>query len=187
MDAAPRRSSGGKTALLDALIGLPDVYEVGTLTEGSLLSGTSARERAQSSKGGLLREVGDFGVLLCKDFTSVLSMSGDARATAPAALREIYDGHWTRWVGTDGGRKLEWQGKLGFVGGCTAVYDRYHAVTGVLGERFILCRLPDTDVQSQSKQTLTALRRGKRSSAVREELSSQAVGSSRRGAKAGNP
>ena len=163
-------SSGGKTVLLDALLGLRDVFEVGTLTEGALLSGTSAKEQARGAKGGLLRELGDFGILVCKDFTSVLSMSGDARMSALAALREIYDGHWTRWVGTDGGRKLEWRGKVGFVGGCTSVYDRYHAVTGVLGERFLLCRLPDAEVRERPRQTLTALHRGRKSATLAREL-----------------
>jgi hypothetical protein len=40
---------------------------------------------------GLLRQIGDFGVLLCKDFTSVLAQNKDACAEAMAALREVYD------------------------------------------------------------------------------------------------
>jgi len=39
-------------------------------------------------------------------------------------------------VGTDGGRALEWQGKVGFVGGVTPTIDRHHAVMGAMGERF---------------------------------------------------
>ena len=38
-------------------------------------------------------------------------MNRDARAAVLAALREVYDGSWTRHVGTDGGRTLSWEGR----------------------------------------------------------------------------
>jgi hypothetical protein len=44
-------------------------------------------------------------------------MSRELRASLLAALREIYDGAWTRHLGTDGGRKISWSGKLAFLGG----------------------------------------------------------------------
>jgi hypothetical protein len=79
----------------------------------------------KGATGGLLRQIGSFGVLLVKDFTSVLAMNRDARAEARAALREVYDGAWARPVGTDGGRVLECRGKCGLVGAVTPVYDQY--------------------------------------------------------------
>src|ERR1019366_5608417 len=105
---------GGKTELLQPLGGLPNVHMTSTLTEASLLSGTPSKDKAKDASGGLLRSVGDFGVLLCKDFGSVLSMNRDSRTAVLAALREVYDGSWTRHVGVDGGRTLHWQGKLCF-------------------------------------------------------------------------
>ncbi|MEP7105871.1 MAG: ArsR family transcriptional regulator, partial [Chloroflexota bacterium] len=99
---------GGKTEILNPLAHLPNVYPAGTLTEAALLSGTPKRDKASEAKGGLLREIGEFGIILHKDFGSVLSMHRDARASVLAALREIYDGSWTRHVGTDGGRTLSW-------------------------------------------------------------------------------
>jgi hypothetical protein len=107
--------SSGKTELLMSLKELPEVRVVGTLSEGGLLSGTSQKERALSAQGGLLKEVGDFGQLIVKDFTSVLSMAKSGQGPLLAALREIYDGHWTRTVGTDGGQSLAWSGKLGLL------------------------------------------------------------------------
>jgi hypothetical protein len=133
---------GGKTELLQPLAGLPDVHVTSTLTEPSLLSGTPARDKSRDASGGLLRTIGGFGVLLCKDFGSVISMHRDSRASVLAALREIYDGSWTRHVGADGGRTLHWQGKLGFIGACTSVIDNHHAVIAAMGERFIMYRLP---------------------------------------------
>lgn len=157
----------GKTEQTQPLTGLPYVHSVGTFTEGSLLSGTSKRDKAANASGGLLREAGDFGILLCKDFGSVLSMNRDTRSAALAALREIYDGSWVRHVGTDGGQKLEWTGKLGFIGGVTPTIDRHHAVMGVMGERFLLLRLPKV---GKDKQTQRALRRSGSPKAMREDL-----------------
>lgn len=144
----------GKSELIQPLGALPDVYPVATLTEAALLSGTPKRERPDTASGGLLRTIGDFGILLAKDFGSVLSMQRDARAAVLAALREVYDGEWTRHVGTDGGRTLHWSGKVGLVAGCTPTIDRHHAVMGAMGERFVLYRLPRVDAQEQARRAL---------------------------------
>jgi len=123
---------GGKSEVLGALNGLADVYPTATLTEAALLSGTPKKERDNGAKGGLLREIGDFGIVLCKDFGSVLNMNRDTRAAVLAALREVYDGSWTRHVGTDGGLTLHWRGKVGLVAGCTPTIDRHHAVMSAM-------------------------------------------------------
>ena len=145
---------GGKSELLDSLRGLPNMHPTATLTEASLLSGTPKHEKEDGSKGGLLREIGDYGIVLCKDFGSVLSMNRDARAAVLAALREVYDGSWTRHVGTGGGRTLAWAGKVGLLAGCTPTIDRHHAVMGAMGERFVLYRLPAVDSSQQARQAL---------------------------------
>ncbi len=158
----------GKTEPLNALAELPDAHKAGTLTEASLLSGTPKREKAAGAKGGLLREIGDFGVIVAKDFTSVLNMSRDARGTTLAALREVFDGSWTRHVGTDGGRTLPWHGKIGLIGGVTPTIDRAHAVMAAMGERFLLYRLPSVDAQRLAR---TALRQsGRKGAVMRKEL-----------------
>ena len=145
---------GGKSEVLGALSPLPDVHPAATITEAALLSGTPKREVASSSKGGLLREIGESGIIVAKDFGSVLSMHRDARGAVLAALREVYDGSWTRHVGTDGGRTLSWIGKVGFIGGCTPAIDSHHAVMGTMGERFVLFRLPPLDAAAQARRAL---------------------------------
>ena len=50
-------------------------------------------------------------------------MRPESKAEVLSALREIYDGKWTRYIGTDGGRPLHWEGKLGLVFGCTGAID----------------------------------------------------------------
>ena len=159
--------SGGKTEILSSCAALPYMVSAATVTEAALLSGTSKRERAKDATGGLLRQVGDFGILLAKDFTSVLSQNFDTARQAMAALREIYDGRWDRPVGTDGGRVLHWEGKCGLLGGVTPSYDRYGAVVNALGDRFLLLRLPDVDPAKQAK---AALAQGAREKQMRGEL-----------------
>jgi hypothetical protein len=74
-----------------------------------------------------------------------------------AALREIYDGAWTRHLGTDGGRTLHWEGKLGLIGGCTPTIDRHHAVLSALGDRFLLLRLPSVDAEEVGARAMAHL------------------------------
>jgi hypothetical protein len=159
--------ANGKTELLGSLSRLPDVYHAATLTEASLLSGAPRREHASGAKGGLLREVGDFGLIVLKDMGSILSMRPDAKAEILAALREVYDGAWTRYVGTDGGKTLAWSGKVGLIAGATPVLDRHHGVLSVMGERFTLCRLGD----ATDEQAVMALEHvGAQEAAMRDEL-----------------
>lgn len=146
--------SSGKTELVGALGKLPHVHWAALLTEAALLSGTASKERAKDAKGGLLREVGSFGVLLMKDFTSTLAQNRDTRAQALSALREIYDGHWSRPVGTEGGKVLHWSGKVGLVAGVTPAIDAHHAVLSELGDRFVFYRLPPTDAARQGEAVL---------------------------------
>lgn len=159
---------GGKTENLWSLSKLPYIHPVGTLTEGSLLSGTSKREKASDAKGGLLRSIGKFGILLVKDFGSILELNKETRGSILQALRECYDGAWVRAVGTDGGRTLEWRGKLGFIGGATPAIDASHATMAILGERFCFYRLPDL---KEKQHAHGALKHLGHEQAMRTELS----------------
>jgi hypothetical protein len=160
-------SSSGKTEILLSLSGLDEIVPAATLTEASLLSGVPRKDVASGATGGLLRKVGDYGVFTLKDFGSVLSMPHATRAQTLAALREVFDGSWDRPMGTDGGKVLSWQGKLGLIAGVTTVVDRHHAVMDSLGSRFAFYRV---DVDERASQTRRALahRRGTRE--MRTEL-----------------
>lgn len=154
LEIAPPGS--GKTEILNMALRVPDLYPVAVLTEASLLSGTSQRELKHnpSAKGGLLKEMGDFGILVVKDFGGVLSISKEARGPILAALREVYDGAWTRYVGSDGGKMLSWSGKAGLIGGATPSIDRHYAVMAQLGERFNYYRLPECDETTRARFAL---------------------------------
>ena len=133
--------SSAKTEMLITLVNIPHTEMVGTVSVAGLLSGTPRQQRAAGAKGGLLQKIGTFGFLVLKDFGSILSMRPESKAELLAALREIYDGKWTRIIGADGGRTLHWSGKIGLLFGCTRVYDSYYGVISELGDRFLLCRM----------------------------------------------
>jgi hypothetical protein len=82
-------ASSGKAEIAGTVRDLPYVHVVSELTKSALLSGTGNRDRSSDATGGLMRQVGEFGVLLAKDFTSVLTQNKDARGEALSALREI--------------------------------------------------------------------------------------------------
>jgi hypothetical protein len=134
-------SGAAKTETVAPLAGA-GAFVTSTITsEGALLSATSKKDKAQDATGGLLRKIGERGVLVIKDFTSILSMNRDSRAAVLAALREVYDGKCERNVGTDGGRTLTWTGRIALIGAVTTAYDSAHAVIASMGDRFALVRV----------------------------------------------
>ena len=154
-------SSSAKTELLNSLSHLPYVHEIETVSVPGLISGTPKKSRTQGATGGVLREMGAFGVLLFPDFGSVLSLRQDAQNEMLAALRRVCDGHYTRRVGMDGGHMLEWAGKAGCLFGATQKYDSQHAVISWLGDRFVLFRLEALFDEQMDKCWLEAEERAK--------------------------
>jgi hypothetical protein len=105
-----------KTETVQATSGIGAIV-VSTLTsDAALLSGTPKKNRSKNATGGLLRQIGERGILAIKDVTSILSMNRDLRTTVLGALREIHDGHWVRNVGSDGGLTLTWKGRIVVIG-----------------------------------------------------------------------
>ncbi len=158
----------GKTEILNSISKLPCVHVVSTINESALLSGTNRKEMASDTRGGLLAEVGRFGIVVLKDFTSMLSMGREQRGAVLSALREISDGAWTRRIGAEGGRKLGWEGKLGVLAACTDAIDRHQEVDTAMGDRFMRCRMPRIDPQQQG---LRSLRHHGREADIRLSLS----------------
>jgi hypothetical protein len=82
-----------------------------------------------------------------------------------AQLREIYDGRFDKAWGT--GKELNWRGRLGFIAGVTPIIDQHHGVHQVLGERFLLYRVPQPDRRAMA---VRALRGRGREEQMRDEL-----------------
>jgi hypothetical protein len=137
-------SGNAKTETVVALDGIGATVTSTISSTGALLSATAKRERANDATGGLLRAIGSRGVLVIKDVTSILSMGREMRTEVLGAIREVHDGRWSRNVGTDGGRTLEWSGRLAVVGAVTTAWDRAHDVIASMGDRFVLLRMDST-------------------------------------------
>jgi hypothetical protein len=161
--------SSAKTELLNSVTGLPNVVQAATITPSGLLSGTPKKQHDKGARGGLLRQIGEFGIIILKDFGSILSMHAETRAETLAALREVYDGSWTRHLGAAGGKTLAWQGKVAILFGGTEVIDTHHAVIGQMGDRFLLSRLKPVAGQIQFNRALDHA--GGSISQMRKELS----------------
>ncbi|MDZ7883942.1 MAG: hypothetical protein U5N53_13995 [Mycobacterium sp.] len=116
---------------------------VSTLSSSAALpSGSPKRESDENSTRGLLAQIGAKGVLVIKDVTSILSMPHTARDGVLAALREVYDGYWSRESGANGGQNLEWSGRIAVVGAVTTAWDTTHAAVATFGDRFVLLPSP---------------------------------------------
>jgi len=141
-------ASSGKTVTLNLLLGLPNIQEASAVTEAALLSGTPGKEKAKNASGGLLRIIGAFGIVLMKDFTSLLSMGKEKLMAVMAAFREVYDGSWKRDFGVDGGKSECWKGKLGILGCVTEIIDEKHEARQLMGERFMMLRASSSEENS---------------------------------------
>jgi hypothetical protein len=134
-----------KTETVQALSGVGAITVSTITSEGALLSASPKRERTKDATGGLLRQVGERGIVVVKDMTSILSMQSNTRAGLLAALREIHDGKWVRNVGTEGGKTLTWAGRVVVIGACTTAWDTHHTVIATMGDRFVLLRMNSHD------------------------------------------
>lgn len=170
-------SGNAKTEMVQALKGMGAEVTSAISSAGALLSATSNKEKAADATGGLLPKLqkAGIGVLVVKDFTTILSMDRNARAEVMAALREVYDGRYQRNVGTDGGKTLTWEGRLVVVGACTTAWDRAHAVISVMGNRFVLVRTDSDDDASREQFGMQSIDNLGSESVMREQLTA-AVG-----------
>lgn len=165
-----------KTETVSALAGM-GAHITSTITsEGALLSATSRRERTRNATGGLLRTVGEAGVLVIKDVTSILSMGRELRASVLAALREVADGYWERNVGTDGGQTLTWEGRCITVGAVTTSWDKHYQVVAEMGDRFLLVRMDSNNADSRDSAGRQSLRMTSREKNMRAELRAAVAG-----------
>jgi hypothetical protein len=162
-----------KTETVQALSGAGAHVTSTIASEGALLSATSHRERTRTATGGLLRKIGDRGVLVIKDVTSILSADRNVRASVLAAIREIYDGRWERNVGVDGGKTLTWLGRIVIVGAVTTAWDAAHSVVAAMGDRFVLIRI--NSKTGRGRSGMRAIRNTGSEVQMREELAA-AVG-----------
>jgi len=119
-----------KTDLVESLEGLPRVHLVDTVTPHTFLSGhiddgKGRRNEKRKAHASLLHRIGPDGILVCADFSTVISMNRDHRASVLADLRRIYDGRLRKEFGTaENPHEREWQGRITTVAAATPDVDR---------------------------------------------------------------
>jgi len=109
--------STGKTECLNIVTSLPFVHSVSTLTENTFLSGMKPRAGQETS---LLHRIGPKGVIVFKDFTTILGLRDDRRTEILNQMREIYDGKISKSTG-NGMDDNKWEGKINVLAASTEV------------------------------------------------------------------
>src|SRR5215213_1673640 len=156
--------SSGKTEIIDSLRLVNGAFSVSTLTKASLLSGRTG------GAGGLLLTHfrNGHGLLLVKDFTSILSEAAGARTETIAVLREVYDGHITRAVGSRD-TPLSWAGQISFLGAVTEEIELHRATIDLMGNRFLYVPMPPTH-RAREEIARTAIMQARQQHQTREAL-----------------
>jgi hypothetical protein len=142
-------SGSMKTALLDTLQGLPSVHTLDDVTENTFISGkldnSGPKQKARKAPmpASFLHRIGDEGIVVVPDFSTVLAMNKNKQPVILAQLRRIYDGSFAREFGTaENLLERKWQGRITLLAGVTPQFDKYHSVFQSLGERFVRTRWP---------------------------------------------
>jgi len=132
---------GGKTESLMPLRAI-GAHFISHFTPKTLISGFTWRNRGDGDPerdGSLLNHIKN-GILVCKDFTQVLSMPMKERGPVLADLRDVYDGFIEKAFGT--GERKKWEGRITFVAAVTQDLDRHYSIFQSMGERFLQVRWP---------------------------------------------
>ncbi|MEO8593495.1 MAG: hypothetical protein ABI759_09240 [Candidatus Solibacter sp.] len=120
-----------------------NVHLIDTVTPQTFISGQIPDPQQTSKKpASLLLRIGDRGIIVVSDFSTVLSGNTDRCGSIFADLRRIYDGQLRKEYGTASDDPHEWKGRLTFIAAVTPEVDNYSAVFQSLGERFLMVRWP---------------------------------------------
>lgn len=115
------------------------IITISDLTENTFASGFVRNDRETS----LLNKLPFGGMLVFKDFTSILSKRHEARDVLMSQLREIYDGKYDKHTGT--GHNILWKGKIGSLAGVTQSVYEYLSSMSVMGDRYIMYGIKQPD------------------------------------------
>ena len=99
-------SGSMKTALLNTLQGLSSIHTLDEVTENTFISGmldknrTGKKPKPDQMPASLLNRIGDEGILIVPDFSTILAMNKNKQPVILSQLRRIYDGSFAREFGT---------------------------------------------------------------------------------------
>lgn len=156
-------SSGcGKTQMINALNAAfgEQCKFMTDVTKASFMPGTSKKDRAKDSRGGLLREMQEDNkrFLLWPEYGFITAMPGGDLLQFTNLQRAIYDGNVNKAFGTDGGLEEKWSGKIGQIGAITDNIDDVLEEDAKRGVRWMCWRYPKTDGLLEAKNSLRSRR-----------------------------
>jgi hypothetical protein len=133
-----------KTELLNGLRNWPKTHRIDQLTPQTFISGQiKDPANRDDTPAGLLHRIGKDGIILYPDFSTVLALRQESRASILSDMRRIYDGELRKEFGTaDNLQQRSWQGRMTFVVATTPDVDMQYSVFQTLGERFVMLRWP---------------------------------------------
>lgn len=132
-----------KTELLSGLEGQASVRFLDQLTPQTFISGHIQDDNDESEPSGLLQRIGKQGIIVYPDFSTILGMKREAKASILADMRRIYDGELSKEFGTPNKlRNRAWTGRITFLVAATPDVDQHYGVFQTLGERFVMIRWP---------------------------------------------
>lgn len=167
--------SSGKTTALNAFNGLKIINKasgnaiepttnISDLTENSFASGMNRGEKQTS----LLQKMPRGGLMIFKDFTSILSKQEQTRRVIMGQLREIYDGAYVKRTGN--GEDVLWQGKVGAIAGVTEAVFQHMETMSAMGDRFIMYQIKQPDRKDMLRFKLDQEKLGFTESTVMPQL-----------------
>ena len=124
-------SSGGKSALLNSLANVRGFAPLDDMTANTFLSGMKKAGQETS----FLHQLPTMPFIVMKDFTTILSKNKETKAAIMGLLRKIYDGEMSKRTGQ--GDKLDWEGKVGVLGGSTSSIHTKLREFSDMGERLL--------------------------------------------------
>jgi hypothetical protein len=127
--------STAKTEILRSMFDHSTTYTIGSLTGKTLFAGKAPQKRGGNPS--LIYQLENRTILM-PDFTSILSLPHNDRNLVMDHLRTIYDGRRSFACGT--GETFTWEGKVGFIGATTPIFERHRSVIAELGDRFVIWR-----------------------------------------------
>lgn len=125
-------SGGGKTELVSMLMKLPRVFTIDSLTTNTFASSM----KLQGKEASLLNRIGTSGLIIFKEFTTILEMNEVSRKEIMSQLRAIFDGKYDKLSGN--GEETNWHGKISVIACATTTIYHHMSKFSTMGERFII-------------------------------------------------
>lgn len=130
--------STGKTELAMTLSEVAKTFVISSVTENTFLSGMRGADGKELS---LLRQIGKNGMIIAKDYTTILSMDHTKRDTIISQFREVYDGYFVKRTGNGIGGT--WKGKVNMIGCCTDALFSCDGEAAEMGRRALNYVFPE--------------------------------------------